>query len=170
MDIVRNRKIATETRDSIRRKKGFQMFIAVQTVFSLILMQIIAIGIFGLKKLPLASSFCVPLPVLTLIFNDYRRTRFLLIFQDYSAEGIEPMTSLGLSPKEVALFLSNQHMLSILRAMQSLIKKDRDDQNDPSMAEFLDELVTAYRDPALMLIQYSGRSDRNTSLLHTVEV
>ncbi|GMP30646.1 hypothetical protein CsSME_00005218 [Camellia sinensis var. sinensis] len=101
-------------------------------------MHIIAIGIFGLKKLPLASSFCVPLPVLTLIFNDYCRTRFLLIFQDYSAE--------------------------------SLIKKDRDDQNDPSMAEFLDELVTAYRDPALMLIQYSGRSDRNTSLLHTVEV
>ncbi|GMP30627.1 hypothetical protein CsSME_00005205 [Camellia sinensis var. sinensis] len=108
------------------------------TIFSLILMQIIAIGIFGLKELPLASGFCVPLPVLTLIFNDYCQKRFLPIFQAYSAE--------------------------------CLIKKDRDDQNDPSMVEFLNELVTAYRDPVLMPIQYSGRNDRNTSLLHAAEV
>ncbi|KAL6994186.1 CSC1-like protein hyp1 [Sarracenia purpurea var. burkii] len=109
------------------------------TIFSLILMHIIAIGIFGLKKLPLASSLCVPLPVLTLIFNYYCRRRFLPIFKAYSAE--------------------------------CLIKKDTDDQNDPSMPEFLDSLVTAYRDPALMPIYHSGRSNTlNSPLLLATEV
>lgn len=55
--------------------------------------------------------------------------------------------------------------------MQCLIKKDHDDQNDPSMPEFLDKLVTAYRDPALMPINHSGRSDGHDSLLqHAAEV
>lgn len=49
--------------------------------------------------------------------------------------------------------------------MQCLVKKDNDDQNDPSMPEFLDKLVTAYRDPALKPINYSGRSDGHDSLL-----
>ncbi|RVW80866.1 CSC1-like protein HYP1 [Vitis vinifera] len=56
------------------------------TIFSLVLMHIIAIGIFGLKKLPLASSLTIPLPVLTLLFNEFCRKRFLPIFRDYSAE------------------------------------------------------------------------------------
>ncbi|KAA8547957.1 hypothetical protein F0562_004386 [Nyssa sinensis] len=108
------------------------------TIFSLVLMHIIAIGIFGLKKLPLASSLTIPLPVLTLLFNDYCQKRFLPIFKAYSAE--------------------------------SLIKKDRDDQNDPAMADFLDKLITAYQDPALMPIHYSGNSDRqNSPLLQAAE-
>ncbi|PSS35126.1 CSC1-like protein [Actinidia chinensis var. chinensis] len=107
------------------------------TIFSLVLMHIIAIGIFGLKKLPLASSLIVPLPVLTLVFNDYCQKRFLPIFKAYPAE--------------------------------CLIKKDRDDQNDPSMPEFFDKLVTAYRDPTLMPINYSG-NDRHHSLLDAAEV
>ncbi|KAI8541688.1 hypothetical protein RHMOL_Rhmol08G0081600 [Rhododendron molle] len=102
-------------------------------IFSLVLMHIIAIGIFGLKELPLASIFCVPLPFLTLLFHDYCQKRFLPIFKAYPAE--------------------------------CLIKKDHDDQNDPSMPEFLDKLVTAYRDPALKPINYSGRSDGHDSLL-----
>ena len=56
------------------------------TIFSLVLMQIIAVGIFGLKKLPLASSLILPLPALTLLFNDYCRKRFLPIFHDFAAE------------------------------------------------------------------------------------
>lgn len=109
------------------------------TIFSLVLMQIIAIGIFVLKKLPLASILTIPLPVLTLLFNEYCRKRFLPIFRSYSAE--------------------------------CLIKKDREDQNDPTMTEFLDKLVTAYRDPALMPIQYSESLDRHTSpLLPAAEV
>ncbi|KAJ0099545.1 hypothetical protein Patl1_21867 [Pistacia atlantica] len=69
------------------------------TIFSLILMHIIAIGIFGLKKLPLASSLTIPLPVLTLLFNEYCRKRFLPMFKAFP--------------------------------MECLVKKDREDQNDP---------------------------------------
>jgi len=56
------------------------------TIFSLVLMQAIAIGIFGLKKLPLASGLILPLPVFTLLFNEYCRKRFLPIFHAYPAE------------------------------------------------------------------------------------
>uniref|UniRef100_A0A1D1XSZ1 Putative membrane protein C2G11.09 n=1 Tax=Anthurium amnicola TaxID=1678845 RepID=A0A1D1XSZ1_9ARAE len=101
------------------------------TIFALVLMQLIAIGIFGLKKLPLASSLTVPLPILTLLFNEYCRKRFLPIFLAYSAE--------------------------------SLIKKDREEQNDPAMPNFLDNLATAYIDPALMPIQHSVNADGRTS-------
>ncbi|KAI4314124.1 hypothetical protein L6164_027060 [Bauhinia variegata] len=96
-------------------------------IFSLVLMHIIAVGIFALKKLPLASTLTFPLPVLTLLFNEYCRKRFLPMFVAYSAE--------------------------------SLIKKDRQDQNDATMAEFFEKLVTAYKDPALMPIQYSSNTD-----------
>ncbi|KAH9676605.1 CSC1-like protein HYP1 [Citrus sinensis] len=109
------------------------------TIFSLLLMHVIAIGIFGLKKLPLASSLVIPLPVLTLLFNEYCRKRFLPIFEAYPTE--------------------------------CLVKKDREDQNDPTMAEFYEKLVTAYQDPALMPVQYSGSSDERTSpLLHAANV
>lgn len=56
------------------------------TIFSLVLMHIIAIGVFGLKKVPLASTLIVPLPVLTLLFNDYCEKRFLPIFKAYPTE------------------------------------------------------------------------------------
>lgn len=104
------------------------------TIFSLLLMHAIAFGIFGLKKLPLASGLILPLPVLTLLFNEYCRKRFLPIFHAYPAE--------------------------------SLIKKDREEQNDPAMGEFFRKLVTAYRDPALMPMQHSMNSnERNSPLL-----
>ncbi|KAM2587171.1 hypothetical protein TB1_044382 [Malus domestica] len=56
------------------------------TIFALVLMHIIAIGMFGLKKVPLASSLTIPLPILTLLFNEYCRKRFLPIFKAYPAE------------------------------------------------------------------------------------
>lgn len=56
------------------------------TIFSLVLMHIIAIGIFGLKNLPLASGLMVPLPVLTLLFNQYCQKRFVPLFKAYPAE------------------------------------------------------------------------------------
>ncbi|XP_056165318.1 CSC1-like protein At1g69450 isoform X2 [Syzygium oleosum] len=108
-------------------------------IFSLVLMHCIAVGIFTLKKLSLASTLIFPLPVLTLLFNEYCRKRFLPIFVAYSAE--------------------------------TLVKKDREDQNDPSMLEFLDKLVTAYQDPALLPIQFSVHSDGlNSPLLSSTEV
>eukprot|EP00262_Sarcandra_glabra_P013895 TRINITY_DN3939_c0_g1_i1.p1 TRINITY_DN3939_c0_g1~~TRINITY_DN3939_c0_g1_i1.p1 ORF type:complete len:718 (+),score=77.48 TRINITY_DN3939_c0_g1_i1:103-2256(+) len=108
------------------------------TIFSLILMQLIAVGIFGLKKLPLASTLTVPLPVLTFLFNDYCRKRFLPIFQTY--------------------------------AMESLVKKDQEDLNDATMADFFDKLVTMYRHPAMLPVQYSGNADGlNSPLLTSAE-
>ncbi|KAL8471634.1 hypothetical protein ACS0TY_029042 [Phlomoides rotata] len=56
------------------------------TIFSLILMHVIAIGMFGLKKIPLASSLTIPLPILTLIFNSYCRRRFLPSFKGFPAQ------------------------------------------------------------------------------------
>uniref|UniRef100_I1JE86 CSC1-like protein n=1 Tax=Glycine max TaxID=3847 RepID=I1JE86_SOYBN len=58
-------------------------------IFSLVLMHIIAVGIFALKKLSLASTLTMPLPVLTLLFNEYCRKRFLPIFVAYSAESLK---------------------------------------------------------------------------------
>ncbi|XP_062203953.1 CSC1-like protein HYP1 [Phragmites australis] len=103
------------------------------TIFSLVVMHIIAIGVFGLKKLPLASSLLVPLPVLTLLFNEFCRNRFLPLFRAYSTE--------------------------------SLIKKDREEQSKPEMAEFFSKLVTAYSDPVLKPIQRSSNSDEQTAPL-----
>ncbi|OIW17329.1 hypothetical protein TanjilG_22441 [Lupinus angustifolius] len=109
------------------------------TIFSLLLMHIIVIGIFGLKKLPLASASTLPLPILTLLFNEYCQKRFFPIFKGYPVE--------------------------------CLIKKDREEQNDPSMSEFYDKLASVYNDPALMPIKYSGRfGSHNSPLLHTSEV
>ncbi|PQM35289.1 CSC1-like protein [Prunus yedoensis var. nudiflora] len=106
-------------------------------IFSLVLMHAIAVGIFTLKKLSLASTLVFPLPVLTLLFNEYCRKRFLPNFVAYPAE--------------------------------SLIRKDRQDENDPTMPEFLDELISFYQDPALMPLHYSGNSDRlNSPLLSSV--
>ncbi|PNY02562.1 ERD (early-responsive to dehydration stress) family protein, partial [Trifolium pratense] len=56
------------------------------TIFSLVLMHVIAIGIFGLKKLPLAAGLTLPLPILTLLFNDYCQKRFRSIFKHFPAE------------------------------------------------------------------------------------
>lgn len=53
----------------------------------------------------------------------------------------------------------------IILFLQSLIKKDREDQNDPTMAEFFEKLKNAYRDPALLPIQFSGYDDRRSSPL-----
>lgn len=109
------------------------------TIFSLVLMHIIAIGLFGLKDLPLASSLTIPLPILTLLFNEYCRKRFLPIFKAYAAE--------------------------------CLIKKDREEQNDPRMTEFLEKLIVAYQDPALKASQYSRDTDRQTSpLLQSTDI
>jgi hypothetical protein len=61
-------------------------------IFALVLMQLIAVGSFALKKLSPASTWTLPLPVLTLLFNHYCRRRFLPIFTAYSAEVKFPVT------------------------------------------------------------------------------
>lgn len=60
--------------------------------------------------------------------------------------------------------------LIYLASLQCLIKKDREDQNDPTIGEFYEKLATAYEDPALGPSRYSRGTETNTSpLLHDIE-
>lgn len=61
------------------------------TIFSLVLAQIIAIGVFGLKKSPVASGFTIPLVILTLLFNGYCKHRFSPVFKKMPAEVLMDM-------------------------------------------------------------------------------
>lgn len=56
------------------------------TIFSLVLAQIIALGVFGIKESPVSSASMIPLVILTLLFNEYCRQRFHPIFKSYSAQ------------------------------------------------------------------------------------
>lgn len=49
--------------------------------------------------------------------------------------------------------------------LQSLIKKDREEESKPEMAEFFSNLVNAYCDPAMKPIQHSSNSDERTTPL-----
>ncbi|KAL3812305.1 hypothetical protein ACJIZ3_013573 [Penstemon smallii] len=51
------------------------------TIFSLVLMQVIALGVFGIKKSSVAFGFTVPLIICTLLFNEYCRQRFHPVFK-----------------------------------------------------------------------------------------
>lgn len=61
------------------------------------------------------------------------------------------------------LVLSNAE--SFFFFLQSLIKKDRGGQNDATMVEFYEKLKIAYRDPALLPVQFSGNDNMRSSLL-----
>lgn len=56
------------------------------TIFAMIVAQIIALGVFGIKKSPVASGFTIPLIIGTLLFYEYCRQRFLPIFRNTAAE------------------------------------------------------------------------------------
>ncbi|KAJ1442743.1 Calcium-dependent channel, 7TM region, putative phosphate [Sesbania bispinosa] len=56
------------------------------TVFSLLVAQLIALGVFGLKRSPVASGFTIPLLIGTLLFHQYCRQRFLPVFKNNSAQ------------------------------------------------------------------------------------
>ncbi|KAG0494752.1 hypothetical protein HPP92_005746 [Vanilla planifolia] len=61
------------------------------TIFSLVLAQIISLGVFGLKNSPIAASFAIPLVICTLLFHEYCRKRFLPIFKNFSAQALVKM-------------------------------------------------------------------------------
>lgn len=61
------------------------------TIFSLIVTQIIAICVFGLKLAPVAAGFTIPLVILTLLFNEYCRQRFSPVFNCISAQDLIEM-------------------------------------------------------------------------------
>ncbi|RDX93142.1 CSC1-like protein RXW8, partial [Mucuna pruriens] len=56
------------------------------TVFSLLVAQLIALGVFGLKSSTVASGFTIPLLIGTLLFHQYCRQRFLPVFKSNSAQ------------------------------------------------------------------------------------
>ncbi|XP_044510781.1 CSC1-like protein RXW8 isoform X2 [Mangifera indica] len=56
------------------------------TIFSLVLTQIIALGVFGLKRSPVASGFTIPLIIGTLLFNAYCSQRFSPTFKQLAAQ------------------------------------------------------------------------------------
>ncbi|GMN53733.1 hypothetical protein TIFTF001_022862 [Ficus carica] len=55
-------------------------------LIAVILMQITMIGLFGLKSKPAASVSTIPLLVLTLMFNEYCKIRFLPSFRNFSVQ------------------------------------------------------------------------------------
>ncbi|GMI90472.1 hypothetical protein like AT3G54510 [Hibiscus trionum] len=64
----------------------FWPFIHHYIIVAIILMQITMIGLFGLKSKPAASISTVPLVVLTIMFNEYCKIRFLPTFQSLSIQ------------------------------------------------------------------------------------
>ncbi|XP_022723437.1 CSC1-like protein RXW8 isoform X5 [Durio zibethinus] len=56
------------------------------TIFSLVLTQIIALGVFGIKRSPIASGFTIPLIFFTVLFNEYCRQRFSPVFKRSPAQ------------------------------------------------------------------------------------
>ncbi|KAI3465221.1 hypothetical protein Pfo_021884 [Paulownia fortunei] len=56
------------------------------TIFSLVLTQIIALGVFGIKESPVASGFTFPLIICTLLFHEYCRQRFHPVFRKTPAK------------------------------------------------------------------------------------
>ncbi|XP_051139430.1 CSC1-like protein RXW8 isoform X2 [Andrographis paniculata] len=61
------------------------------TIFSLVLTQTIALGVFGLKKSPVASGFTFPLIICTLLFHEYCRQRFHPVFRKIPAQTLLEM-------------------------------------------------------------------------------
>ncbi|CAM8939069.1 unnamed protein product [Rhodiola kirilowii] len=61
------------------------------TIFSLVLAQIIAMGVFGLKESTLALGCTMPLLICTLLFNEYCRQRFYPVFNNRAAEVLMEM-------------------------------------------------------------------------------
>ncbi|KAJ8539543.1 hypothetical protein K7X08_013795 [Anisodus acutangulus] len=56
------------------------------TIFSMVLMQIIALAVFGFKKSSSTSSFIIPLIICTLLFHEYCRQRFEPLFKNPPAQ------------------------------------------------------------------------------------
>lgn len=57
-------------------------------IVAIILMQVTMIGLFGLKAKPSASFSVIPLMVITILFNEYCKIRFLPTFNQVSVQVI----------------------------------------------------------------------------------
>ncbi|KAL4184490.1 hypothetical protein AMTRI_Chr10g1260 [Amborella trichopoda] len=90
--------------------------------------------------------------------------KFLLV-------GLLGMTYFFLAPIILPFILGYYCLGYIIYRNQSLITRDREDEKNMEMDQFYNKLVNAYRDPALLPIQFSKSEHGNTTpLLHSVEV
>lgn len=112
------------------------------TVFSLILTQIIALGVFGTKKSPVTMSFTVPLLICTLLFNEYCRQRFSPIFSNFSAQVI--ITFYLIRYENLKLKRLKTLKIKSVVFLQDLIEKDRDDEKHGRMEEIHQMLHSIY--------------------------
>lgn len=101
-------------------------------------MQIIALGVFGLRKSPVASGFTIPLVICTLLFNQYCRQRFLPIFKSHAAEVDSKLTPYA------CLLLASLPVIDNCDHLQVLIDMDRRDEQSGTMEETYQQLHSAY--------------------------
>ncbi|PKU78381.1 CSC1-like protein RXW8 isoform X2 [Dendrobium catenatum] len=95
------------------------------TIFSLVLAQIIALGVFGIKKSTVASGLVVPLVIFTLLFHEYCRKRFLPIFKNFSAQALVEMDR----EDEMSGKMEEIHLL-LQSAYSQPVPKDKDEDED----------------------------------------
>lgn len=109
------------------------------TIFSLVLTQMISLGVFGIKKSPVASGFTIPLIICTLLFNEYCRQRFFPIFKKNVAQVIM---------RNWFAFESLSSCLSEVNKLfcpvQVLLEMDRRDEQSGRMEEIHQQLHSAY--------------------------
>ncbi|XP_043713891.1 CSC1-like protein RXW8 isoform X2 [Telopea speciosissima] len=118
-------------------------------IFSLVLMQIIAIGVFGLKRSPIASGFTIPLVICTLLFNEYCKRRFLPIFKIPSAEVLIEMDQQDERSGRMAEIhqkLHSAYCQFTLDLHNPIFRSasDRQDEHRERMAEIHQQLQSAY--------------------------
>lgn len=109
-------------------------------IFSLVLTQIIALGVFVLKKSPTSSSLVLPLIILTLLFHEYCKNRFLPIFKNISAQ-------VFFFCYYLLSFISNWVMVKLVTSIQDLIDMDREDEQSGLMEGIHEQLMSSYYQP-----------------------
>ncbi|XP_030493276.2 CSC1-like protein At3g54510 isoform X1 [Cannabis sativa] len=74
---------------------------------SIILMQITMIGLFGLKSKPAAAISTIPLLILTLMFNEYCKIRFLPSFRNFPIQSAMENDELDMKSNELEINYKN---------------------------------------------------------------
>lgn len=99
-------------------------------IFSLILMQVILLGVFGLKKSAVASGFTIPLIACTFLFHLYCRQRFLPVFKRNFTQVLTIIhSSIQITPSP-----------AIIIDRQVIMDMDKQDELSGKLEEYHDQL------------------------------
>lgn len=133
------------------------------TIFSLVLMQIIALGVFGLKKSPVASGFTIPLIILTLLFNEYCRQRFVPVFQKRAAQILIEMDRTDQQSgklEEIYRQLRSAYCQFPLRSHNNPSKVENVDcHRDPESLKLANQLVDINEESSVDISEESSDAD-----------